>query len=66
MTKILPTSCARCGCTLDLQIVDWDPTIPAISQTYRCPECKAPHPVELPGQIVLAVRRIITRVPVPR
>ena len=66
MTKILPVSCARCDSTLDLQVVDWDPTIPPTSQSYRCPECKEKHSVELTGQIVLVVRRIIPRIRVAR
>jgi hypothetical protein len=63
MTKVLPVSCARCDGTLDLQVVDWDPTIPSTRQRYRCPECKEVHDVELPGQIVLVARRIVPRVP---
>jgi hypothetical protein len=66
MTKILPVSCAHCGGNLDLQVVNWDPTVPSIGQTYGCPDCKEKHSVELPGQIVLVVRRIVTRVPVAR
>jgi hypothetical protein len=66
MTIIQPISCARCGVPIDLQIVDWDPTIPPIRQTYRCPECKELHTVELSGQIVFVVRRIVTRIRVAR
>lgn len=66
MTTILPVSCIRNGSPIDLQIVNWDPTLPASRQTYRCPACGERHTVEVPGQIVLVVRRIVTRVPVAR
>ena len=62
MTKVLAVSCEHCDGTLDLQVVDWDPTIPDVRQRYRCPECKTVHTVELPGQIVLVVRRVVPRV----
>ncbi len=66
MTKILSTTCTHCGVATDLQVVNWDPTMPAFHQKYRCPECKERQEAEVPGQIVLAVRRIVTRVPVVR
>jgi hypothetical protein len=66
MTTILAVSCAQSGVPIDLQIVNWDPTQPAIRQAYRCPACGDRHTVEVPGQIVLVVRRIVTRVPVAR
>lgn len=66
MTMILPASCRQCGTALDLQVVDWDPTMPALRQHYSCPDCKEKHAVEVPGQIVLVVRRIVTRMPVAR
>jgi hypothetical protein len=66
MTTILAVSCAQSGVPIDLQIVNWDPTQPANRQTYRCPVCGDRHTVDVPGQIVLVVRRIVTRVPVAR
>jgi hypothetical protein len=66
MTMILSATCAYCRIAIDLQIVDWDPTMPAARQSYRCPDCKERLAVEVPGQIVFVVRRIVTRVPVPR
>jgi hypothetical protein len=62
MTTIQPVTCQHCNSPLDLQIVDWDPTEPSIRQSYRCPECKQLHTVELPGQIVFVVRRIVPRI----
>jgi hypothetical protein len=66
MTMILSSSCTQCGIAVDLQVVDWDPTMPAVRQTYSCPDCRERQAVEVPGQIVLVVRRIVTRVPVAR
>jgi hypothetical protein len=66
MTMILSASCDHCGIAVDLQVVDWDPTMPALRQSYSCPECRERHTVEVPGQIVLVVRRVIPRVPVAR
>jgi hypothetical protein len=66
MTMILSASCSQCGIALDLQVVDWDPTMQAIRQHYSCPECREKQTVEVPGQIVLVVRRIVTRMPVAR
>jgi hypothetical protein len=66
MTTILPVSCVQSGVPIDLQIVDWDPTQPAVRQAYRCPVCGDRHTVDVPGQIVFVVRRIVTRVPVAR
>lgn len=63
---ILSASCGNCGIAIDLQVVDWDPTMPAVRQAYSCPDCRARQEDEVPGQIVLAVRRIVTRVPVAR
>jgi hypothetical protein len=58
MTTVLPVSCWKCGVPVDLQVVDWDPTEPAISQQYRCPACKELHAVEVPGRITFVARRI--------
>jgi hypothetical protein len=66
VTTVLPVSCGKCGVPLDLQVVDWDPTEPAISQRYRCPACHETLVIEVPGLIALAVRRIVTRVPEPK
>jgi hypothetical protein len=61
VTTVLPVQCAECGVPIDLQVVDWDPTEPSTAQNFGCPECKAANAVELPGTIVLAVKRIIPR-----
>jgi hypothetical protein len=48
---------------LDLQIVDWDPTVTPLSQNYRCPVCQQRHHVQIPGKIVFVAKRIVTCVP---
>ena len=66
MTTVLPVDCRQCGVPLDLQMVDWDPTVTPSPQVYRCPLCQARHTAHLPGKVVYVAKRVVTRVSEPK
>jgi hypothetical protein len=65
MTTVLPVDCGTCGVALDLQIVDWDPSMTPIPQRYRCPRCQELHTVQIPGTVVFVAKRNIPHVRQP-
>jgi hypothetical protein len=59
MTTVLPVHCGQCRAPLELQLIDWDPTVTPAPQVYRCPICQARHPVHLPGKIAFVAKRVV-------
>lgn len=57
MTTSLKVQCAQCAMPLELQLIDWDPTVTPAPQIYRCPICQARHTAHLPGKIGAVVKR---------
>lgn len=58
MTIVIPLHCWSCEIGIDIQVSNSTESERAITQTFRCPACRAEQRTDVPGQITFVAKRI--------